>query len=126
MKSSKMRLSVNNYRALFFAGVIAICLAILGLNPRAGAQGKHPPRRAGHINDFAEIFDAATKERLEAVLASLKQKTDVDFVVATVKTTGGEDIYDYSLRVSGDWKVGAPTGVGRSVLLVIVADSGKL
>ena len=93
--------------------------------PRAHAQDKRLPKRTGHINDFAEVIDGPTKERLEAVLEKLKDKTHFDFVIATVKSTGGEDLYDYSLAVANDWNVGAPANSDKSLLIVIAADNGK-
>jgi uncharacterized membrane protein YgcG/tetratricopeptide (TPR) repeat protein len=120
-----MTLPFINHRTIVFAWVLIVLLAGLAMIPSAGAQGKRLPKRAGHINDFAEVLDAATKQRLETVLDNLKQKTGVDFVVATVKTTGGEDLYDYSLRVAGDWNVGAPSSADKSLLIVIAEDNGK-
>lgn len=115
-----------NHRALVFVAAVAICLAGLWLAPRTSAQDKRFPERDGHINDFAEVLDAATRTRLEGVLSNLKEKTALDFVVATIKSTNGEDLYDYSLRIAHDWKIGEPTGPGRSVLVVIAGDNGKL
>ena len=121
-----MKLSILNYRAFFLAGLLAIGLAALWLNPRAGAQDKDFPSRSGHINDLAEVIDPGMKTRLEGVLENLKQRSDLDFVVVTVKTTAGEDLYEYSLRLARNWKIGEPTGRGKSLLVVIAGDNGKL
>jgi uncharacterized membrane protein YgcG/tetratricopeptide (TPR) repeat protein len=120
-----MTLPFINHRTIVFTVVLFVSLVGLAMIPSAGAQGKRLPKRAGHINDFAEVLDAATKQRLETVLDNLKQKTGVDFVVATIKTAGGEDLYDYSLRVAGDWNVGAPSSADKSLLIIIAADNGK-
>ena len=83
------------------------------------------PKPSGHVNDFAEVLDAATKQRLEKVLENLKQRTGIDFVIATVKSTGSEDLYDYSLRIANDWNIGVPTSPKKTVLLAIAGDNGK-
>jgi len=125
MKSYKMRLPFLNHRVIIFATLAAILFAASLAHPRAQVQDKRLPKRSGHINDFAEVLDAATKERLEAILEKLKDKTHFDLVVATVKSTGGADLYDYSLAVANDWRVGAPASADKSLLIVISADDGK-
>lgn len=115
-----------NRRTLFFATGILIGLVLLRTIPLVQAQNAQLPKRTGHINDFAGVLDADTKTRLETVLQNLKERTELDFVVATVSTTAGEDIYDYSLRMARDWKVGTASGLEKSLLVVIAADNGKM
>jgi tetratricopeptide (TPR) repeat protein len=120
-----MSLPLINHRAVVFIALVAtVAMALAAFSP-AHAQAGRLPKRTGHINDFAEVLDAATKERLEAVLEKLKEKTHVDFAVATIKSSGSEDLYDYSLGVANDWKIGAPASTDRSLLVVIAADNGK-
>jgi uncharacterized membrane protein YgcG/tetratricopeptide (TPR) repeat protein len=121
-----MKLPFINHRTVVFVLLLTfISLLWLGANPHVRAQGKRLPKRSGHVNDFGEVLDAATKQRLETVLKNLKQKAGVDFVIATVKTAGAEDLYDYSLRFANEWNVGAPASQNKSVLLFVAADSAK-
>jgi len=119
-----MRLPFLNHRTVVAAALCALLLVWLEFNAHAGAQGRRIPKRAGHINDSAGVVDASTKQRLEKILDNLQQKTGIDFVVATVKTAGNEDLYDYSLRVASSWSAG-PASREDSVLLVIASDSGN-
>lgn len=119
-----MRLPVLNRRALVLALSFALVFVLLGMGPRAGAQGQRIPKRWGHINDVANIIDPGTRPRLETILVSLQEKTGIDFVVATVKTPGNEDLYDYSLRVATSWSVG-PASRADSVLIVIASESAN-
>src|SRR5262245_31353631 len=119
-----MRLPFLNLRTVVAAALCALLLVWLGFSTHAGAQARRIPKRAGHINDSAGVVDASTKQRLEKMLDNLQQKTGIDFVVATVKTAGNEDLYDYSLRVASSWTVG-PASREDSVLLVIASDSGN-
>jgi len=77
------------------------------------------PSANGHVNDFAGVLDAQTKSRLESLLQNLKEKTKIDFYVATVDTTGDRDIFDYSHQLSTEWNIGARNSGNKSLLLVI-------
>ncbi|MEK6333533.1 MAG: TPM domain-containing protein [Acidobacteriota bacterium] len=121
-----MKSPFTNRRAIALATVLVIMSLIslvTGWGARAQNQGL--PKPSGHVNDFAELVDAETRQRIETVLGNLKQRTDLEFVIATVKTAGDEDLYSYSLRIATDWNVGAPASPGKSLLLVMVGDTGK-
>src|SRR5437773_8375981 len=125
MNANPMQLPFINLRAIVLVIILAItALLWSGTSVGVSAQDRLP-RPSGHINDFAAVLDAATRDRLEKILENLKQRTQVDFVIATVKTAGSEDLYDYSLRIANDWNVGAPAGSNKSVLLLVAADNGK-
>jgi tetratricopeptide (TPR) repeat protein len=83
------------------------------------------PTRSGHINDFASVLGDANKQRLESILEQLKTRTDIDLVIAVVKTAGPENLYDYSLRLANEWNIGARTSTRKTLLLVVAADNGK-
>jgi tetratricopeptide (TPR) repeat protein len=124
-RTINMKLPFFNQRALVLLLILVIAgFLSLTLDTSVSAQDKLP-KQNGHINDFGEVLDAATKGRLEMVLDNLKERSGIDFVVVTVKSAGSEDLYDYSLRIANDWNLGAPAGANRSVLLVIAADSKK-
>ena len=118
-----MKTSNYNWRAAIFALVLAL-IALSHAFAVGLAQDKLP-QPSGHINDFAAVIDPAGKQRLETILENLKQRTDLDLVVAIVKTVNNEDLYDYSLRVAGDWNVGGRVSPRKSLLLVIAADNGR-
>jgi uncharacterized membrane protein YgcG/tetratricopeptide (TPR) repeat protein len=83
------------------------------------------PTPAGHVNDYAGVIDAGTKERMENMLANLKQRGAIEFAVAVVKSTGDKKIYDYSLQLAREWKVGAMQSKDHSLLLVVSTDTGE-
>jgi len=123
--SERMKSPFLNQRALVFALMLMTPCAVLTARSQAGAQEARPAKGAGHVNDFAEVLDAPTKERLEAVLEKFKDQAHFDFVIATIKTAGKEDLYDYSLALANDWKIGTPASADRSLLIVIAADNGR-
>jgi tetratricopeptide (TPR) repeat protein len=120
-----MKLPLINQRAIVLLLILSTA-ALFWLRADTGvsAQGKLP-KPNGHVNDFGDVLDAATRARLEKILENLKERTGIDFVIATVKSSGSEDLYDYSLKVANEWNHGAPAGPSKSVLLVVAVDNGK-
>jgi len=120
-----MKLPFINHRTTIL--VLMLSTIVVGwiiVRPAVHAQEKLPAA-SGHVNDFAAVLDTASKDRLEQILVNLKQRTGIDFVIATVKSTGSEDIYDYSLRIANDWNIGASTSPRKSVLFTISGDKGE-
>jgi tetratricopeptide (TPR) repeat protein len=121
-----MKLLESNNRARFFAATLALCcLLSLTVSMRGQDQQTQLPARGGYVNDYAGIIDAATKDRMEAILTNLKQRTDIEFVVAAVKTIGNEDVYEYSLRLARAWDVGTRANPKKSVLLVLSVNEAR-
>lgn len=81
------------------------------------------PAPTAHINDFAGVVDASTKNRLEGLLQNLKDKTKIEFYLATVDTTEGRDIFDFSRDLASNWNIGARNSSSKSLLLVIAVAS---
>ncbi len=84
-------------------------------------QVKSPlPAPVGLVNDYENVFDAQSKKKLESVLMELKSKSDIEFAVVTIETTGGEPIFDYSLAVAKAWALGPKdTSKGGGLLLML-------
>ena len=116
---------IGHQRAIVFTAILAAFLLVWsGANWRGQAQNTRLPKPRGYVNDFGEVIDASTKKRLETILANLKERTGIEFFVATVKSAGAEDIYDYSLRVANEWNVGSKSP-RKALVLVIAIDTGK-
>jgi len=101
-------------------------LVFLASVSAAFAQAVSPlPPPTGYVNDFAGVIEPETKRRMEAILTALKQKADIEFAVVTVKTTGGQDIFDYSLAVARGWGIGSKGGDKNGLLLLVAVDDRK-
>lgn len=83
------------------------------------------PAQKGFVNDFAGILDQKTKDELERTLTNFKEQAKIDFVIATVKTTGDKPVFDYSLEVANDWGVGAENPDKAGVLMFIAVEDRK-
>src|SRR5205814_1235377 len=61
-------------------------------------------------------------QRMEKILRALKESGDIEFAVVTVKTTGDQDIFDYSLAVFRGWGIGSNEGEKNGLLLLVAGD----
>lgn len=77
------------------------------------------PARGAHVNDFAGVVNEKTRQQLENILANVKQKTGIEFDIAVVASTPGQDIFDFSRELAEDWGVGSRTSPKKSLLLVL-------
>src|SRR5262245_2430302 len=77
------------------------------------------------LNDLAGVVDQPTADRLERVLANLREQSEVNFVVVTIKTAGQDDLYTLSNALANEWTIGSPASADKSVLLFITTDNGK-
>jgi uncharacterized membrane protein YgcG len=76
------------------------------------------PQPEGYVNDFARVLDAQTKAHLAELVRKLKERSDIEFAIVTVKTTGKQSVDDYSLTLARSWGVGSkPRGDGLLLLL---------
>jgi tetratricopeptide (TPR) repeat protein len=117
----------NNRSFSFFAALICACLLLSGthlLHAQEGGSTLLPPP-TGRVNDYAGVIEASVKERLENMLANLKQRGGIEFAIVTVKSTEGKGIFDYSLELTREWKIGSMQGKDNSLLLVLSTDDGK-
>ncbi|PYS50180.1 MAG: hypothetical protein DMF68_07820, partial [Acidobacteria bacterium] len=101
----------------------AISLSVIGAQ---GQTAQSPlPTPTGYVNDYANVIDAETKNRLETVLDNLKKRVDIEFAVVTVKTTGNTDIFPYSLAVARGWGIGDPNSESNGILFLVAIDDRK-
>ncbi len=98
-----------------------LCLLFAAHAAQAQNTPSPLPSPTGYVNDYANVIDAATKSRIETILTNLDQRAQIEFSVVTVPTTGGQDIFDYSLAVMRGWGIGSAEK-GGLLLLVAVND----
>src|SRR4030088_494109 len=117
-----MKLSVHGKLSwTLFSCISAALFLSLAVNQLAQTKPK-TPAPTGYVNDFAGVVDEATEQRLENVLANLNLKTGIEFDIATVESTGGQTIADFSLKLAKDWNIGAFTSTKKSLLLVLAVN----
>ncbi len=105
---------------------LVVASSLLAAPVRARSQeGAGLPESEGSVTDLANVLDSGMTRRLESLLAALKERGGVELAVVTVKTTGGEKIFDYSQRLARKWDTGSMQSKGSSLLLVVSTDDGK-
>lgn len=77
------------------------------------------------IVDNAGVIDAETRQRLESIYLNLKERAQIEYSVVTVPTTGGVEMFDFSLAIARGWGIGLQQGDKASFLLVVAIQDRK-
>ena len=105
--------------------VVALALAL------QGAQAVQLPAPTGYVNDFANVIDAATQTRLEALAREIASRTQGDIAVVTLPDLRGRPEQETALRIGREWKVGGRAEIGSRarnlgvVVLVVPKDTSS-
>lgn len=83
------------------------------------------PRPVGYVNDFAKVISDNLRAKMEAIASEVEQKTGAEIVIATVRTTSGIDIHDYSVEMFTKWGIGKK-GKDNGVLIVAAIDDRRV
>jgi uncharacterized protein len=85
------------------------------------------PAPTGFVNDYAGVIDAATKQKLETRLKTLRDTSNppVEIAIAVIDTTAERDIFDYSLAVARGWGIGSKADDNPSALLLVAIKDRK-
>lgn len=106
--------------------VLILSLFVVDASAQTAPQSPVPlPVPFNPIVDNANVIDAETRQRLEAIYLRLKERANIEYSVVTVDTTGGRDIYDFSLAIARGWGIGAKNGDKASFLLVVAIQDRK-
>lgn len=79
------------------------------------------PAAIGHVNDFADVLSPEKEQELESFL----EGKNPEIAVLTIKTTGGEPIESYAIRVANNWGVG-DSATDDGVLFVIATEDRQM
>ena len=79
-------------------------------------------KSTGYITDEAKVIDEASRKELETTLAAFKARKHIDFAVVTVKTTGNQSAFDYSLALARERKANSIENNVSGLLLLVAVD----
>ncbi|MCX7927019.1 MAG: YgcG family protein [Candidatus Omnitrophica bacterium] len=104
----------------------ALCLFILLICPlKLGAKEVSYPNPQGYVNDFADVISAEDTALIEKFANQLEEKTTAQIAVVTIRTTAGQDIETYAVKLFEKWGIGKK-GKDNGVLLLVALDDRKL
>jgi len=107
--------------------LLAICLpGLCGCLVVLGQKDKFPAYVA-HVNDFAEVIDTPTKQRLETLLENFEGRTATQIALVTLVSLEGRPLEEYSNQLYRAWGIGAKTGSAKDkgALLIIALQDRK-
>jgi len=117
-------LNSHHYKFVRPVALLSFCLLLCSVLVHAQTtQAPIPqPNPPTPVVDNANVIDAATKQRLTNILENLSENktANAEFAVVTVKTTGDQDIFNFSLAVMRGWGIGSSAKGG--LLLVVATD----
>jgi uncharacterized protein len=91
----------------------------------AAVLAKEVPYLTGRVNDYAEMIDQVTEERIETKLGDFETATGAQVAVLTIESLEGDPLEDFSLRVVETWELGRQ-GVDDGLLLLVARDDRKM
>ncbi len=97
--------------------LIIMLAAVLGLALPAAAQ-TFPERGTAPVVDAANIIDDATEAALTEKLDAFEERSQRQFVIATIPDLEGYDIADYGYRLGREWALGDAENDDGIILLV--------
>ena len=84
------------------------------------------PKPVGFVNDFAGVIDDGSKQKMEAIIRELQQKTGVEIAVVTVPTIEPYgSIEEYSIELATEWGVGKK-GEDTGILILLAMKERRI
>ncbi|HEX8421764.1 MAG TPA: TPM domain-containing protein [Pyrinomonadaceae bacterium] len=103
--------------------VLVFALTAAGIEaqtqPTTTGSASLPARPQGYVSDYAKVINQRAKRQLETKLDGLRKRAGIEFVVVTLETTGGEDLFDYSLAAARVWKLARGANDRGGILLML-------
>jgi len=102
--------------------VLSILLLIAGGPSAVAEEGTDHPQPKGYVNDFANVIDVSTKDRLTVLCTELDQKTHAQIAVVTINTLGDASIDAYATSLFNRWGIGHKDDNRGILILVSLSD----
>ena len=79
---------------------------------------------SNYVNDFAGVLDASTEARLNDLCRQVDEKAKAQIAVVLVKSTDGQEIFDYGVALYQAWGIGKKA-TDRGVLILLATQDRK-
>jgi uncharacterized protein len=77
------------------------------------------PKAQGFVNDFAGLLSDESRAKINDWAIELREKTDVDYVIATFPEIAGENETSFGVRLYKAWGIGTKRDEGVLVLVAL-------
>lgn len=79
----------------------------------------------GWVNDFADIIDRVSKEKINLIIDELEKKTGAEIAIVTLASLENENIEDFANRLFEKWGIGKK-GKNNGVLILVAFKEKKI
>lgn len=87
--------------------IVLIIITISILSTAAFAEGSYPsPTSEFFVNDFANVLNQSTQDRIQSLGKQLEDATSAQVVVVTINTLDGQDIDSFANELFTEWGIG--------------------
>lgn len=100
------------------SAVAAVCMFVFFVSTTNTLAYKNPGKPTGFVNDYANILDQGSKQKLESDLTNLQKQTGIEFSVVTIKNLDGDTVENYANQLFNEWGIG---GTGNRGLLLLIS-----
>lgn len=122
------KLRTHSMRRTVLNNLYVLCvLCVLYLDFSAQTTTPKYPPYTGHVNDFAGVINAQTKNDLEKLLTDFERASGAQIGVAIIRSLEAQPIEDYANGLYRAWGIGGKSGDNKDkgALLLIALDDRK-
>jgi uncharacterized protein len=105
-------------RAIFVCALLTAAALCLHAEPIASLHASN------YVNDFAGVLDADTQSKLNELCHEVETKANAQMAVVLVKSTDGQEIFDYGVALYQAWGIGKK-GSDRGALILLATQDHK-
>ncbi len=103
-----------------------ILAAFILLAPASLALAYYSPGSpSGFVNDFAGVFSADQKNKLEQKLAAFEKDSSNEISVVTIKSLNGDTIDNFAVELFKQWGIGKK-GKDNGILVLVALEDKKM
>ena len=110
---------------MFLRSILSVLLLITSVpSVVAGQEKSDQIQPKGYVNDFANVIDASTKDRLTTLCTEIDRKAHAQMAVVTIDTLGGASINEYATSLFNRWGIGHKDD-NRGILILLALSERK-
>jgi uncharacterized protein len=97
-------------------------LTLIFIGVAVFARAEKVPQPIGWVNDFAQVLDAGTKDKLNTLITELEEKTTTEIAVVTIASIAPYDEKEYARMLFDQWQPGKKVKDNGVLILLAVKE----